>query len=138
MTDRDELTDEDYRALADFRFELRRFLNFSKQRAREAGLQPAQHQALLAVRGAPSRALSIGELGRVMLLKPHTASELATRLEQAGLLERRGSGDGRERILTITRKGRGRLGELSRAHRNEVRRIKPLLIELLSRVDTAG
>lgn len=134
MTGEKDLSDQDYRALAEFRFELRRFLDFSKQRAREAGLQPAQHQALLAIRGSPEGRLSVGELGRVMLLKAHSASELASRLEQAGLLERRGTVDGRERMLSITSKGMDCLKNLSRAHRDEVNRIGPLLSDLFSRI----
>jgi hypothetical protein len=41
------------RTLADFRFELRRFLHFSECNANDAGLQPQQHQLLLHVAGAP-------------------------------------------------------------------------------------
>ena len=132
MTNGSRLSNEDYRALADFRFELRKFLNFTKVRARKVGLQPVQHQALLAIRGAPGQRMTIGDLGRVMLLQPNSASELASRLEERGLLERGGSADGRERYLTITADGAECLTALSVAHRDEVRRIKPLLLQLLS------
>ena len=48
-----ELTDEDYSRLLELRDGLRRFLHWSEQQAREAGITPAQHQLLLAVRGHP-------------------------------------------------------------------------------------
>ncbi len=35
----------------DFRYEIRRFLNFSENVARAAGIEPQQHQALLAIKG---------------------------------------------------------------------------------------
>jgi len=129
------LNNDDYRALAEFRFELRKFLNFTKERARGLGLAPVQHQALLAIRGAPGQRLSVGELGRVMLLQPHSASELASRLVSKGLLARTEGNDGRERLLTITPKGMECLSTLSLAHREEVRRIRPLLLQLLSSFD---
>lgn len=125
------LSNNDYRALAEFRFELRKFLNFTKERARKLGLQPAQHQALLAIRGAPGQRLSVGELGRVMLLRPHSASELAGRLVEKGLVEREEGSDARARLLTITRQGMECLSTLSVAHLHEVRRIRPLLLQLL-------
>lgn len=134
MKHEQDLADEEYRALASFRFEIRRFLHFSLERAREADLNPAQHQALLAVRAAPGRRLNVGELGRILLLKPHTASELATRLTRAGLLTRVTGSDARERLLEITPKGEKCLRELSQAHREEVHRIRPTLAAILRRL----
>jgi len=125
------LSNNDYRALAEFRFELRKFLNFTKERARKLGLQPSQHQALLAIRGAPGQRMSVGELGRVMLLQPHSASELAGRLVEKGLLEREEGSDARARLLTITERGMECLATLSVAHKDEVTRIRPLLLQLL-------
>ncbi|MGB8096192.1 MAG: helix-turn-helix domain-containing protein, partial [Terracidiphilus sp.] len=95
------------RTLADFRFELRRFLHFSEQAAIEAGLQPQQHQLLLQVAGAPDEAAvtiayAAGRLG----LKHNSAVELVDRCEREDLLERREDpADRRRAILRVTRRG---------------------------------
>ena len=72
----------DYRGLADFRFEIRRFLNFSERLAHAAGVEPQQHQALLAIKGLPPhRVATIGVLAERLLIQHHSAVELANRLE---------------------------------------------------------
>src|SRR5258705_13819524 len=86
------LTQGDYEALAAFRFELRRFLQFSEEAARSLGLTPQQHQALLAIRAAPGREMSIGVLAEQLFIQPHSASELADRLVGLDLLVR-GAGE---------------------------------------------
>lgn len=76
----------DYQALAEFRFEIRRFLNFSEQIARAAGLEPQQHQALLAIKGLPEhRTATVGVLAERLLIQHHSAVELVNRLETKGL-----------------------------------------------------
>lgn len=130
-----DLDDHDYRSLAEFRFEIRRFLNFSADLARQAGLAPVQHQALLAIRGADAARLSIGDLARELFIQPHTASELAARLEKAGLVEREAGADSRVRVLRLTSAGSACLASLSRAHREEVHRMDPLLRKLLARFE---
>ena len=42
-----------YKAMAEFRYQIRRFLRFSENAARQAGIEPQQHQLLLAVKGLP-------------------------------------------------------------------------------------
>ena len=54
----------DYQALAQFRYEIRRFTNFSEQAARDAGIEPQQHQALLAIEGLPATQRATIEIGR--------------------------------------------------------------------------
>jgi len=135
MSRKHDLSDAEYEALASFRLAIRRFLHFSRERAREAELNPAQHQALLAVRAAPDRRLSIGELGRILFLKPHTASELATRLTSSGLLMRVAGADARERLLEITLEGEECLKALSQVHRDEIKRIKPMLAEVMRQLE---
>ena len=41
------------RTLAEFRYRLRMFLQFSENAAQKLGLQPQQHQLLLQIAGAP-------------------------------------------------------------------------------------
>lgn len=127
------LTDEDYRTLADFRFALRTFAGFSETQATTAGLTAQQHQALLAIRGARESEIPIGFLAERLTLKPHTVSELVDRMAVAGLVQRSPSATDRRRVvLTITPHGRRLLDTLSAAHRDEIRRMRPLLIQLLA------
>ncbi len=136
MTKRDELSDADYAALADFRFTLRQFLAFSERRAAEHGLTPQQHQALLAIRGAAPTMVSIGYVADRLSLKPHSATGLVDRLEALGLVTRRPSlDDGRQALLDLTAKARAILRQLSTTHREEIIRLRPMLGALLERMD---
>src|SRR6201998_4754329 len=88
------------RTLAEFRYELRRFLHFSESAALEAGLQPQQHQLLLQVAGAAQTAqVTIGYVAERLALKHNSAVELTDRSEREGLLER--TADARDRRCAI-------------------------------------
>ena len=126
------LTDEDYTTLADFRYALRRFLAFSEERATTHGLTPQQHQALLAIRGAGDRPVTVGHVAERLILKPHSATGLIDRLVAQGLVERRPSpDDGRVALLTLTPRARDLLASLSATHRQEILRLRPMLMTLL-------
>jgi DNA-binding MarR family transcriptional regulator len=128
-----KLDDGDYAALASFRRSLRLFLAFSEDAARDAGLTPRQHQAILAIRGlAPEGGMTVHDLARQLLLKPQTTVELVDRLEDAGLVRReRDDVDRRRVFLTLTTKAHNRLEKLSAAHLAQIRRDAPRLITLL-------
>lgn len=131
----------DYRALAEFRFEVRRFLNFSEQAAHLVGLEPQQHQALLAIKGLPAdRKATLSALAERLLIRHHSAVELANRLEAHGLLRRsRGREDRREVLLRLTPRGERLLKELSSAHRRELKSAgRRLLGSLRTAVAHAG
>ncbi|GEP05749.1 MarR family winged helix-turn-helix transcriptional regulator [Methylobacterium oxalidis] len=129
------LAPADYAALAAFRHALRRFLAFSRAAAQEAGLPPQQHQALLAIKGARPP-VSVGQLAESLIVAPHTAAELAERLEAAGLVTRAPSAADRRRLdLTLTGKAEAVLGRLSAAHRAELRAVGPLLRDLLRTIE---
>lgn len=133
--DSTELDDADYVALAQFRRTLRQFQAFSESRAAECGLTPQQHQALLAVRAAPAGRASIGYVAENLILKPHSASGLVERMELLGLLNRSASPDDRRQIqLTLTDLAHGVLASLSATHREEIRRLRPLLADLFARL----
>lgn len=130
-----DVSQEDYEILAAFRYELRRFLNFSETAARSLGMTPQQHQCLLAIRAAAGRRLTIGELAEQLFIQPHTASELADRMEDLGWLERQaGVGDRRRVTLGLTSRAEALLGRMSETHRAEVQRISGTLTELLARL----
>jgi DNA-binding MarR family transcriptional regulator len=122
--------------LADFRFELRRFLHFSEGAALGAGLQPQQHQLLLQVAGAPpTSAVTIAYAAERLELKHNSAVELVDRCEHEGLLERtEDAADRRRAILRITRKGHHILARLADDHVRELDVLAPVLIKALERV----
>jgi DNA-binding MarR family transcriptional regulator len=128
------LSEADYAALAGFRRAIRRFLAFSEEAARAAGLTPQQHQAILAIRGFGGRAgLSVGELAEHLLVQHHSAVELVDRLVEAGLATRAPSRTDRRRVdVRLTRKARDLLRGLSRAHLAELSRAAPDLVAALS------
>jgi DNA-binding MarR family transcriptional regulator len=128
-----KLTNRDYQSLAEFRHLIRRFLRFSEQAAREAGLEPKQHQLLLALKGlATDVRPRIAELAEKLQIQHHSAVELVNRLESAGFVRRqRGSEDRREVLLHLTAHGEKVLQQLSLEHREELRSQGPELLESL-------
>ena len=130
------LDDKDYRVLAAVRAELRGFAHFTEEVVRGVGLTPQQHQVLVVLRAAEGGEVPIGELAEKLLLKPHSVSGLADRLEALGLVERVARvADRRSKGLRLTAAARALMDRLSRTHRDELRRIRPLLISLLSQLD---
>lgn len=137
-TSTDVLTKADYEALAELRHALRRFSAFSEGAAKEAGLPPQQHQALLAMKGAPEdQAVTIGALAERLLIAPQTATELADRLAEAGLVEREADPtDRRRQVLKLTEKSETVLAHLSKVHLREIRDMAPRLIGVLQALAT--
>jgi len=132
------LTQRDYESLAEFRHQIRRFLRFSERAAREAGLEPRQHQLLLALKGLPANVRpKIAEVAERLQIQHHSAVELVNRLEAAGFVRRqRGSEDRREVHLQLTPKGEKVLRELSLHHRSELRSQGPALLDSLEQLVT--
>jgi DNA-binding MarR family transcriptional regulator len=124
--------------LAEFRYELRRFLHFSETAAREAGLEPQQHQLLLQLAGAPAGAqATIAYAAERLGLKHNSAVELVDRCERESLLNRTvDAADKRRAILCITHKGNQVLASLTRDHARELNELGPLLVRTLKRVQT--
>jgi DNA-binding MarR family transcriptional regulator len=130
------LEDKDYRTLAAVRAELRGFAHFTEQVVKNAGLTPQQHQVLVALRATDEGEMPVGELAEALFLRPHSVSGLADRLEALGMVERVQRANDRRSIgLRLTGKARSLMSSLSRTHRDELRRIRPLLISLLSQLD---
>ena len=128
-----KMKDDDYATLAGFRYELRKFARYAERAAGEAGLTARQHQALLAIRAAPGGTLHVGELAERLFLRPHSASELVDRMEQQGFLRREhADADKRQVTLRLSERGETILEYLSQSHRAELRRLRPMLQELLA------
>ena len=130
----DTLTDAEYGALARFRYHLRRFLHFSEQAARAAGLEPHQHQVLLALKGlGQAGGATVGPLADWLQVRHHSAVELVDRTARRGLVERVPDPADRRRVLVrLTPAGEGVLHRLSVEHQAELRTAAPALLASLS------
>jgi DNA-binding MarR family transcriptional regulator len=115
------------RAMAELRYQIRHFLRFSQNAARQAGLEPQQHQLLLAVKGLPyGLKPTIGVLAERMQLQPHSTVGLIDRLVERGFLLRLRATDDRRKVLVkLTREGEQRLEKLAWHHLHELRSVGP-------------
>lgn len=130
-----DVRDADYATLANFRYELRRFLNFSASAAEAAGLTPQQYQALLEIRAAAGGTMPIGALAERLLLRPHSTSGLLDRLEKLQLVERLRTVEDRRQVqVRLTAEGNRLLASLAASHRDELKRMRPLLSDLIARL----
>jgi DNA-binding MarR family transcriptional regulator len=127
-----DLDDADYRRLLQFRVGLRRFLHWSEEQAERAGLTPAQHQLLLAIRGhGGDQGPTIGDIAGYLLLRHHSAVGLIDRAERAGLVKRQeDAGDRRVVRLRLTAQGTGLLQQLTSLHLEEIQRLAPRIQEI--------
>lgn len=134
-----EPTLADYRALAEFRYRIRCFLRFSERAARSAGIEPQQHQLLLALKGLPSHLQpTIGAIAERLCVTHHTAVGLVDRLEAAGQVERsRGAEDRRQVHVRITQAGELLLSRLSAEHKDQLQTVGPILRDALGAVLTS-
>jgi DNA-binding MarR family transcriptional regulator len=135
-----KLTLSDYQALAEFRYQIRRFLHFSEQVVKKAGLERGQYQLMLAIKGMPAGVRPrIRELANRMEIRHHSAVELVNRLEAGGFVHRtRAEEDRREVLLALTPKGEKVLAELALHHHDELSSAGPELVAALKRVMRDG
>jgi DNA-binding MarR family transcriptional regulator len=127
------ISKDQYENLATFRYALRQFLRFSEEAVLAVGLTPQQHQALLAIKGFPGReTVTIGELAERLQIKHHSAVGLVDRLVSQSLVMRQPATDDRRQVfLCITPHGTRLLERLTVAHKTELRRVGPILKQLL-------
>ena len=130
------MSSAEYRALAEFRYQIRQFLNGSEQAARVAGLEPQQYLFLLALRGLPAgRTATIRELAERVQLRHHSAVEMVNRLERQQLLRReRSRADRRQVILHLTPRAEKILSRLAQQRIAELRTAAPALVRALTAV----
>lgn len=126
--------DVDYRALAELRYRIRLFLRFSEQAARAAGLEPQQHQLLLALRGLPAETEpTVTELAERLQIRHHSVVELIDRLESRQLVRRRrDERDRRKVLLEFAPEGDRLLQKLAGEHRAEMESAGPELLRALT------
>lgn len=127
------LSEAQYASLSEFRYRLRVFLAFSEEQSRSLGLNPQQHQLLLAVKGFGAEAPTVGMLAERLMLRHHSTVELIDRLQRQGLVVRkRTTADRRVASVGITARGAQLLRKLSLAHRDELMRTGPELAKALA------
>jgi DNA-binding MarR family transcriptional regulator len=119
----------EYRHISEFRYQIRQFLHFSEQAARENGIDPQQHQLLLAIKGLPESARpTIGTVAERLCIRHHSAVELVNRgVAQGSVVKQQGSADAREVLLSLTPQGEQILQKLSVLHWQELQKSGPAL-----------
>lgn len=134
-----KLTAADYGLLAELRHQIRRFVHFSESAARNAGVEPRQHQLMLALKGLPADVRPrISEVAERLQIQHHSAVELVNRLCGGGYVRRKQGEDRREVWLALTDKGEKVLQELSLCHREELRMQGPALVKTLNKLITGS
>jgi DNA-binding MarR family transcriptional regulator len=134
-----KLTVADYQALAEFRYQIRKFLHFSDRAVEAAGLERGQYQLMLSIKGTPSDMRPrIRDLAHLLQIQHHSAVELINRLEAGGYVSReRSVEDRREVLLALTPKGEKVLAELALHHHDQLQDAAPRLVAALRRVTAA-
>lgn len=128
----ESVSERDYQRLLELRTGLRKFLKWSADQAKAAGLTPAQHQLLLAIRGhdGPDPP-TISEMAEHLQLRHHSTVELIDRAEREGIVQRLADADDARTVrLAITEEGKSRLDELSEQHLLELKRLAPRMAPL--------
>jgi DNA-binding MarR family transcriptional regulator len=112
--------------MAELRYQIRLFLRFSENAARQAGIEPQQHQLLLAIKGLPHRSKpTIGVLAERMQLQPHSTVGLIDRLVERGFLVRlRATDDRRQVLVKLTHDGEELLEKLALHHFRELHSVE--------------
>lgn len=133
MTHNHKVKLSDYRALAEFRYQIRRFVHFSEEAARHAAVEPQHHQLMLAIKGKPDEEPArIAYLAERLQIQHHSAVELVDRLVKKGLITRtRGEQDRREVFVQLTPRGERILDELTVHTRAELLSAAPRLVATL-------
>ncbi len=127
--DQEQMTKAEFEALAAFRYAIRRFLRFSEQEARKAGITPQQHQLMLAIKGYPNReSATVSELAERLQMRQHSMVGLIDRTEAQGLVRREpDTVDRRQVYIFLTPTGEALLSKLAVIHRQELRNMSDAL-----------
>jgi len=127
---------EGYRFLGEFRYEMRKFLAFSERAARAAGIEPQQHQLLLAIKGLPVGVRpTIRSIAQRLCVQHHTAVALVDKLEKRMFVVReRNTTDRREVLLRLTPSGEAILMDLSKLHQVQLAVTGVSMVDALSAI----
>jgi DNA-binding MarR family transcriptional regulator len=129
-----------YRQLAELRFQIRRYLQFSEQVARSHGLEPQQHQLMLTIKGLPESTLpTVSALANRLCLRHHSTVELINRLVERGSAVRKPSMHDRRQVLVeLTPQGEELLAKLIAHHDQELQTFAPDLLNQLQTLLATG
>ncbi|MGH2914925.1 MAG: MarR family winged helix-turn-helix transcriptional regulator [Solirubrobacteraceae bacterium] len=135
-----ELSDDDYERLAQLRHGLHSFLHWSAEQAKLAGLTPAQHQLLLAVRASREpRGPTVSDLSSTLLIRHHSAVELLDRAQEAGLVARERDPEQQSLVrVALTKLGAAKLRSLSELHLSELAQLAPTMRALWATIPDGG
>jgi DNA-binding MarR family transcriptional regulator len=130
----DQLNKDDFAALSELRYQMRRFERFSEAAARAEGITPLQYLTLLHIKGAAGRDwATVGELAERLQSQQHGVVALVSRCEAAGLVERRASQEDRRRVeVHLLPAGETILRKLAAVHRAELRAQRGFTVPNLS------
>lgn len=134
------LAQTDFEHLLELRTGLRRFLRWSEEQAKAAGLTAAKHQLLLAIKGHPDPAgPTIGELANYLVLRHHSAVELVDRAAKEGLVRRNPDLANKSVVrVTLTPLGAEKLDALAEAHLEEIKHLAPTMRTLWQELERAS
>jgi DNA-binding MarR family transcriptional regulator len=135
-----DVTISDYRALSEFRYQIRRYLAFGDEAAEAAGLRPRQYQLLLALKGLPDGTeATITNLAERLGIRHHSTVELVDRLEKRGLVERERSDVHRSFVFVrITKEGESMLRKLVASRKADLKTAAPILVKALTTLTKKG
>lgn len=127
---------DQYRQLAELRFRIRRYLQYSEQVARDHGIEPQQHQLMLTIKGLPANTMpTVSALANRLCLRHHSTVELINRLVERGAAVRRPSlRDRRQVLVELTSTGEDLLEQLSAGHERELQTFAPELVNVLGTI----
>lgn len=128
------VSDADYARLLAIRTRLRRFERWSADQAAAHGLTATQHQLLLAIRGHDEpQGPTIGQVAEYLLVKHHSAVELADRTERVGLIQRVKDADDQRAVrLQLTSSGMRTLEAVTGVHIDELAEVGALVESMIS------
>jgi DNA-binding MarR family transcriptional regulator len=126
----------DYHALADLRYQVRRFLRVRELAARKIGVAPRHYQLLLELKGLEGRRpATIGVLAERLQLRHHSTVGLIDRLVARRLVRRRPDpSDRRQVVIQLQPRGEAVLRRLALHSLAELRTDGPALVAALARV----
>ncbi|MGO4194324.1 MarR family transcriptional regulator [Rhizobium sp. YAF28] len=132
MPNKDQaLSEIEYEALANLRYRIRKFRQFSGKAAEKLGLTRQQHQALLAIKGlGVGGRMSLSGLAEKLFLSPAEAAELAASLQEAGHVTIDAKQKRRPAVM-LTAQAEELLRRLTPAHLYEIREMAPELMQAL-------
>lgn len=118
-----ELSPGEYKALAELRYRIRKFLREGDTVASEAGLEPQQYLLLLMIRGIPDgQEATVSNLAERLVLKHHSVVELIDRMEAHGYVRRSRSREDRRSVLvSLLPRGEKLLEEVAQHRVGELR-----------------